>query len=85
MTNLEMLIKSDSGIRQRMIEIIISEFCIDPVKMKENNSCKCEKCFFASGKYMTCDENKIMEWLQQEQNIAERKEAHELHGQDDAD
>lgn len=77
MTNLEMLIKSDSGIRQRMIEIITSEICIDPVKMKENRSCKCEQCFFAdsSGIMTTCDENKIMEWLQQEQNLAERKEA----------
>lgn len=75
MTNLEMLIKSDSSIRQRVIECITSEICIDPVKMKSNKSCKCEKCFFAdlSGIMPTCDENKIMEWLQQEQNIAERK------------
>ena len=77
MTNLEMLIKSDSYVRQTVIEAIIMEICIDPVKMKRNMACKCEKCVFAdlSGRHPTCDENKIMEWLQQEHSIAERKEA----------
>lgn len=76
MTNLELLIKSDSDIRQRMIEVVVSEFCIDPVKMKVKRSCKCKDCFFAdlsSGEFDYCDENKIMEWLQKEQDPAERK------------
>ena len=48
MTNLELLLKCDSELRQYVVEFISNNYCIDPNKMKiQNHSMKCEKCPFS--------------------------------------
>ena len=77
MTNLELLLRCDSELRQYVVEFISDNYCLDPKKMKiQNYTIKCEKCPFSirnreETDYLNC--NEAMEnWLIQDRgNISE--------------